>query len=195
MNDTLFHLINGVAGRSGALDWAMALAARDLIYLAIPLLGLVWFHPIDRYRRARAQRLVAAIAIACVFALALSWLAGQLLWETRPFAAENQVAGLIAHEADNSFPSTHAAAAFAIGGATFWLHRRLGVMVVGSAMLIGTSRVFVGVHWPGDVLAGAAIGLFSGTLAAIVLEPMMIAPQRWLAAWLPIVVAAEEERQ
>jgi membrane-associated phospholipid phosphatase len=69
-----------------------------------------------------------------------------------------------------SFPSGHTTAAFAFAAAltsesdTWWPHhhRLVGTALYGAATLVGLSRIYDDKHWASDVLAGAAIGTFSG---------------------------------
>ncbi len=77
--------------------------------------------------------------------------------------------GQTAPMASNSFPSGHATSSFAIAVAIAWVSRKtehawLGWTVVGWASLVAFSRVYVGVHFMTDVLAGAALGALFGTL-------------------------------
>jgi undecaprenyl-diphosphatase len=65
---------------------------------------------------------------------------------------------LISHARDNSFPSDHTAVAAAAAMVAALAWPRWGWMAVVGAVLIGLARVFVGVHFPGDVAAGLAIG-------------------------------------
>lgn len=74
-----------------------------------------------------------------------------------------------APRAANSFPSGHATSCFGIAVAIAWLTYRtdrawFGWMMVGWATAVSLSRVYVGVHFVSDVLAGAAIGTLIGTL-------------------------------
>jgi undecaprenyl-diphosphatase len=76
----------------------------------------------------------------------------------------------------DSFPSGHAAQAFAIAVVVGTGYPRLAVPVYLLASIVSLSRVVVGVHYPSDVLAGAAIGLLSGVLCRRQLR-------RLVAAW------------
>ncbi|HTN24328.1 MAG TPA: phosphatase PAP2 family protein, partial [Solirubrobacteraceae bacterium] len=62
------------------------------------------------------------------------------------------------HVADASFPSDHATAAFAIATAVLLRNRRVGAVVLAFAAVLAAGRVAIGVHYPSDVLAGAALG-------------------------------------
>jgi undecaprenyl-diphosphatase len=67
-----------------------------------------------------------------------------------------------------SFPSSHTAIALAVAIALVpFLPRPIGVMAVAYAVLVGWSRMYLGVHYPLDVLGGAGIGIASGSAALL----------------------------
>jgi undecaprenyl-diphosphatase len=88
------------------------------------------------------------------------------LWERpRPFTAHPALTHLLAAASpDPSFPSDHAAAAFAIAFAVLALSRRAGIVFLAAATLIALSRVVLGLHYPSDVLAGMRVGWGSALL-------------------------------
>jgi undecaprenyl-diphosphatase len=150
--------VNGPAGTYAALDTLM----RDLanwgqwIFIGIVV---AWFI----YGWVRGERRDRWGAIAALVAAAIALGVNQIfarLWDRpRPFVAHPQsVHVLIAHAADGSFPSDHASAGFAIAVTLFVVHRRWGTAAIVMAALMSYARVFDGVHYPGDVLAGALIG-------------------------------------
>ncbi len=161
MNERLLDLINGAAGRSAILDAAGRFAAKDLIFVlgaTVLALGLIEW----RRDRRRAVSIALAGLLATGLALGLTTLAGHAWYEPRPFVSDGDTIQLVAHSADASFPSDHVAvaAAAAIVGAFAW--RRAAAALTVTVALIALGRVFVGVHYPGDVLAGAAIGAAAG---------------------------------
>lgn len=83
----------------------------------------------------------------------------------RPFMTKG-VMPLIdkSNEALSSFPSAHAAVFFALGTFLYFYHTRLGALYLIGAALIGIARVMAGVHWPLDIVAGAALGVASAHL-------------------------------
>ncbi|MER6028897.1 phosphatase PAP2 family protein [Streptomyces sp. NPDC001851] len=92
---------------------------------------------------------------------------------------------------DWSFPSNHTAIAFAAAVALFFVSRRLGAVASVCALAMAASRVWVGVHYPHDVVAGAALGGLVGHLAMTVLRrwPTGLA-DRLSGTWLrPLLVS------
>ena len=90
------------------------------------------------------------------------------IWEA--VKAENQAAASVDpsgvhqfthHAADAGFPSDHATASFAIATAIVLRNRRWGIGALVLATLLSLTRVAIGVHYPSDVLAGAALGAAS----------------------------------
>ena len=98
----------------------------------------------------------------------LMWIALSVLLLCFKKTRKAGAAGLMEHD-PNSFPSGHTSASFAAASA--WcrtLPRRwMGVTAVVLAALMGFSRLYVGVHFPSDVLAGVLVGLFCGWLACL----------------------------
>jgi undecaprenyl-diphosphatase len=182
MNDAVEDLLNGLAGRSGLLDAAMRITATDLILLVGVILLVLWFWP--SATRAANQRLVAAAAVGALAALALGSLVGALHPEARPFVSDGSTRLLIAHAPDNGLPSDHALVSFAVAGTLLWWRPALGRLLVLTATMIGVARVFVGVHWPSEIVVGAAIGLLAGAIAARSV-PWWSWPQRWGSRFLP----------
>ena len=140
------------------------------------------------------------IAIACLVAYAINLLIEQFVFEPRPFVS-HKVHLLIAHAADSSFPSDHTAWSFAvvgmllfafvplwrtkqrapgqtaqpargIGKGKLWLFL-IAAFVIGCS--IGLARVYVGVHYPDDIIGGAIDGLVAALIVTAV--------RRWL--WRP----------
>ena len=82
-----------------------------------------------------------------------------LVARTRPYEVIDGLKLLIEKQSDYSFPSGHTGSSFA-SAIVLWkeLPRKYGVMALIVAVLIAYSRLYVGVHYPSDVLAGVVIG-------------------------------------
>jgi undecaprenyl-diphosphatase len=184
LDDSVQDAINGLAGHVGFVDLVMKVSARDVIYLAPLLLLALWFWPAESRERALNQRVAVAAFFGVLLAIGLAALLGSLHVEPRPFVSDSTTRLLINHAADNSFPSDHASVAFAVGGAIVWWRRSLGALWLGFALLIGVSRIYVGVHWPQDVAAAACAGLLAGGALALIV-PLLATPQRWFSRILP----------
>lgn len=81
----------------------------------------------------------------------------------RPFLKEN-INLLIKPLKSPSFPSGHAAFYFALAFYIFLENKKAGIFFLIAALFIALSRIFVGVHWPADILAGITVGIFSASL-------------------------------
>lgn len=189
MNDRIQDLINGMAGHAGAADWLMKVAARDFIYLAVVLLIGLWFWPGDPARRALNQRVAVVAVLAVALALGVGDIVHHLVSEARPFVSDPSTRQLIPHAPDSGLPSDHALAGFALGGAVIWWRRLTGIITLAVGALIGFARVYVGVHWPLDIVVGAVIGLLAGGAAAWT-APWWIGPQRLLSRYIPPLMLA-----
>src|SRR4029079_11869578 len=110
---------------------------------------------------------IAALAgmTAAGLGLVMSQVITQFWQRPRPFVAHpHETILLVAPSAEPSFPSDHAVAAFAIAFAVAFVGRRMGAAFLAGATLIAVSRVIAGLHYPGDILGGAAIGLVSAAI-------------------------------
>jgi undecaprenyl-diphosphatase len=137
----------------------------------IEKLGAVWILVallLGAYRRLgvlRALALGVITAVTTFLADAVSFLVKDLTHRARPFEADHQIHPLyVVHS--SSFPAGHAATAFAGAVLLSLLAPRLAPALLLLAALIGITRVYDGVHYPTDVLAGAALGALVGAGAA-----------------------------
>ncbi|MFI5214845.1 MAG: phosphatase PAP2 family protein [Gemmatimonadales bacterium] len=86
----------------------------------------------------------------------------------RPCGPEGELLALIDLPDPFSFPSGHAAAAFAVAVPVGVHHPLLAPVTLALAATVAWSRVALRVHWPGDALAGAALGIAGAALALLV---------------------------
>jgi undecaprenyl-diphosphatase len=137
-------------------------------------LGLLWVVvaiAIGLRRHSPAGALVLAFFVAVVSFAADSASFGvkDLFQRARPFEAHPQIHPLyVVHS--SSFPAGHAATAFAGATVLAFVVPRVAWLLYLIAALIGFSRVYVGVHYPTDVLGGAVIGVAVGLAFAFALR-------------------------
>lgn len=162
MNYHIFEIINGWAGRSDGLDDLMEFLATTLIYAIFALTALLCGYALYR-RRIRAV-VLTAVALALAFAAAL--VTSHLSHEVRPFQS-HRVVQLIPHEAGVALPSDHATAAFTMAFAIgVFVHRGWAIVLAVAAAAIGFGRVWVGVHYPGDIAAAVLIAVAAVAVTA-----------------------------
>ena len=157
--------------------------------LAVGLWMLARPYGDDRYKRACACGLAAgAVGLLINQVIIYFW------HRPRPYQAHAQIVPFLARSHDASFPSDHASAAFGIAFAVFFVARKAGILFLAYAVLIAVSRVLAGVHYPTDVLAGAAIGLAAATVV-VRFYGVLLAPAVRLVGRLTDPVLATLERQ
>ena len=150
MNYWLFSLINGMANWSVLLDALMILSSKLIPYLYILILG--WLY-VKGFRQGNFKLRGESFATGVLLVLCLigSFILGSMFYENRPFV-DHQVNLIVSHAADASFPSDHAVGTMAIASGILFYHWSLGTKMVYGSILVGFSRVFVGNHYPGDIL-------------------------------------------
>lgn len=149
---SLFHAVNGLAGHHALLDALMVAAAQYSPQLFAIVLIALW----ASWRREYQVPAILAGGSA-MLALGVGQIVGHALPRVRPFLAGHATL-LIHHSVDTSFPSDHATLTFAVAALIFAFHRRLGAVLLALALWVAVARVYVGAHYPGDVLGGAVLG-------------------------------------
>ncbi|MCX4749228.1 phosphatase PAP2 family protein [Kitasatospora sp. NBC_01287] len=126
--------------------------------LFVLLLIAAWW----RARRADAAAMAGALSAFAAAAIAFLLNSGikDLVAEPRPCRAlpHDFLLEACPVPSDYAFPSNHTTVAFAAAVALLLIDRRLGAFAIVAAVLMGASRVYVGAHYPHDVLASALVG-------------------------------------
>lgn len=140
--------------------------AKYLIYILLALAAgwLVW------RVAAKDQKAVGIFAaISLPLTLLIGRVASLLYHDPRPFVT-GHFTPLIAHSASNGFPSDHTLLAAAVACVIWRFDRRFGTGLFGLAVLIGLSRVFVGVHHLQDIIGAIGIAIGAAILTNLILD-------------------------
>lgn len=155
----LFQQINSLAGKYLWLDTIAIFFAQYLGYFLFFFLFLFLAKNFKKYWPMIVRVLGAVILARLVITETIRW----FFPISRPFL-ENNVNLLLNYPATASFPSGHAAFYFALATVIYSYNKKAGFLFFLASFLISLSRVFVGIHWPLDILAGLFVGIFSGWL-------------------------------
>ena len=126
--------------------------ARYLLFL-MPLLPL---YVLLHLKRPAQRRLVYQAILATVLAFILAKVATQLISSPRPFIADG-VTPFFTSARDNGFPSDHTLMAGLVAFTTLLYSRRLGLVALVLAVLVGSARVVSGVHHGIDIIGGLVL--------------------------------------
>jgi undecaprenyl-diphosphatase len=174
-NLDLFQMINA---QPAVPAWQLAAAigiAQWLIYLVPTSMVIAWILGDRSTRRELLELLLAAAA-----ALALAQLLAAVWPQPRPFMLHLGTQWL-AHSPDPGLPSDHVTVFWSLGLAALGIRRlrRWGAALLATGLAVGWSRVFLGVHFPYDVLAALPVSL-AGALFARALRRPLGPAYRWL---------------
>ena len=165
---TDFMILDWIQGhlRCGWMDWLMPkitfLGEAGLIWIVILLLFL-WM----KTRRKCGLKMAVSLVI---YLLLGQFILKNIFARPRPCWVNTAVEMLVKVPKDYSFPSGHSIASFAGAGALLHYSKMLGVPAMVLANLIAFSRMYLYVHFPTDVLAGAVLGTVSAKAAAAFFE-------------------------
>jgi undecaprenyl-diphosphatase len=159
------HANRFAAHHDGWEDVARAYAGiSELLFVALVVAVIL----VGMATRRRETVVTGVLALAAAgSAVVAAAVVARAVDRPRPFVAHPRGVHLFAHHAaDPGFPSDHATAAFAIAVALLLYSRRWGALALVAATILALTRVAMGIHYPTDVLAGAAVG----ALAALTLH-------------------------
>ncbi|ADI27899.1 undecaprenyl-diphosphatase [Geobacillus sp. C56-T3] len=164
MNDEIFQLINRWAGHFSFLDTIMVVASNSVPYISVAVVLFLWFY---RKGEKGVERPYTALytALTALLALSVNVVIHLVYYHPRPFVVHH-VHQLLPHSSDSSFVSDHAVLAFSIAWMLLFRRDRWGYPAFVWAIVVGISRVFVGVHYPADV-AGSMV--LSGVMGIFVI--------------------------
>lgn len=164
MDWSLLQALNGFLYHHDAVEDPLLtfIEASEALFAGTLLLVFIAAHGA---RHAAWRRAAVAAVLSAGLALGVGKVISELVDRARPFVADPDAVHLFSrHAADAGFPSDHATAAFAIAVAIALRKRSWGVIALVAATILAVGRVAIGVHYPSDVLAGAALGAAAALL-------------------------------
>ena len=195
----VFHLINGWGG-SWLADQVVAFEEGRYLFRCLPLILYWWFwFTADAERRDRHRRVLVGALLGTFTALVLArGMALALPFRLHPMheiglGYRPPLLPIVRNMEDwSSFPSDTAALFFALSFGILRLSRRLGTALMAYSLIwICLPRIYLGIHYPSDILVGALLGITVAWAAVRVLEARGGALGRHVMAW----VSAFEARQ
>lgn len=155
----IFTKLNQFAGKNELIDKIAVFFAEYFGYFLVFILLVALIRNFKKFWPMVFQALLSAVTarflIVEIIRLAF--------FRARPFV-DYDVFLLFPHPASSSFPSGHAAFFFALSAIVYFYNKKSGKSFLIASFLIAISRVFSGVHWPFDILAGMLIGIFTAWL-------------------------------
>lgn len=172
-NLSVFAPINAFARATPWLQGPMLDVAEYGVVGFVVLLGAGWW--LAR-RSDDASRQAAALwaPIGTLLAVAVNQPLAALIGEPRPVVAAPGAFILLPGAGDPGMPSDHATMAGAVTLGLFLVSRRLGAVAVAASVLLAFSRVYVGAHFPLDVLVGLLTGAAISLLGFVLVRTWLI---------------------
>ncbi len=161
MEINLMHEIFKFHGHNTAVDMFFFCLAEysSYAFAVLFLIALCCYFYIN-FKRNSVERIYYSYIYFLPAALLLNKIIRELISRERPYNVIKEFESMtepIFHYYGDSFPSNHAAACFAIAGAVYMMSPRAGWGFFVLSVLVSVSRVYVGVHYPSDVIAGAMV--------------------------------------
>jgi undecaprenyl-diphosphatase len=169
MNVDLFRTINDFGKEYTYLNNFFIFMAEYMVFILAFIALIFWFT-----RREENRMMIISATISFILAEMMGKIAGTLHSNNQPFAELSNVNKLIEKAVDNSFPSDHTILFFAFCMTFFIYQKRWRYIWIMLALVVGISRIWVGVHYPADVIVGAIISIFSTFIASFIVSRLNI---------------------
>lgn len=169
-----FLTIHQLAGQSSLLDAFGVFLAHGLIFIMVGMVVIfaviraIRTHGPNFARMRNAAHILFISAFSAISAYGVKVLMSVILFRPRPYLALSNITPLLLPVSNHAFPSGHASVAFAMAMTVWWYSKKWGSLMLVLAAFVSFGRVFVGVHYPIDVIIGA----FSGMLFAVLIASL-----------------------
>ncbi len=162
IDKVIFLFLNQFAGTNFYLDFSFYFFASILSCLFIIILFLFLIRNVKK----NGWFVGEALFTGFLARYGLSEILRYFFPRTRPFFVLEEVKLLLPYKESLSFPSGHTAFLFAVSTIIFFYNKKLGIFLFALSFIGGVSRAIMGIHWPGDIFAGALVGVFAGIVVS-----------------------------
>ncbi|MBM7833833.1 undecaprenyl-diphosphatase [Clostridium sardiniense] len=155
LNLEVFRSINNLADKNLYLDSIMIFCSKYLPYFFVLAIILLYLFGISR-RDIECRKVAVSTIVFTIINLFVSFIIGSVYYVNRPFADHN-VNLLVQHSKNASFPSDHVIGTFSIALGLGKYSKVLRNILTILSILVGISRIYVGNHYPLDVIGGFVV--------------------------------------
>jgi len=161
----IFQQINQFASENIWIDILGIFFAKYSGYILVTLLffGFLFFRKRFKEKKEYGLMIVEAILAGLLARLVIANIIRMICFRARPFVSHS-VNLLLNHNPGSSFPSGHASFFFALSFVIYFFNKRAGILFLFVSLLMGLARIFVGIHYPFDILGGFFVGIISAWL-------------------------------
>ncbi|MDO8443184.1 MAG: phosphatase PAP2 family protein [bacterium] len=170
LDEKIFNFIHQLVGKSRLLD-LLAIFFADYSGYILILIALVIIFSAKKYK----DRIYNLAFISLILLLSNGIITQTIrffFFRERPFAVLNFAPLIEKSSFEAALPSGHASFFFALAFAIFYLgEKRWSLVFLAISLLMGIARVYVGVHWPLDIVSGMLVAFVSAFIVKLLLEP------------------------
>lgn len=172
MNLYLFKLINGLSIKNLLFDKIMIAFSKYVPYTFMVMIVIVFLLGVFK-NKAEYRKIAFNTFVFTLLNIILNYIIGGIYYVDRPFV-HNKVNLLVPHIADSSFPSDHATGTMSIAIGLGKYSNLLGRILMVISIIVGFSRVYVGNHYPSDVIGAYILVLITNYLYNSMLKTRII---------------------
>jgi len=167
----MFLAINSMVGTSSVIDSSARIIASDYlvpVFLCL-LLIFLWYKESSIRKKIKTRLTVLNSILTLLAACLIVFVLNQILFRERPFSLME--ANLIFYApTDSSFPSNSVAAVVGLTVPVFNAYRKIGCLMMSSSLCLAFCRIYVGIHFPGDVLGGILTALVAFLFSTLLIN-------------------------